>query len=69
MVKHTSELPQRLNEAFEIAVSRRPGPILVDLPNDVTAGVLQQAILTMSALPSLLLAEMQQTVPIKSIAQ
>ncbi|KAJ9380782.1 hypothetical protein DTO063F5_6491 [Paecilomyces variotii] len=69
MVRHTSELPQRLNEAFEIATSGRPGPVLVDLPKDVTAGILRQAIPTTSALPSLPLAEMQQAVPIKTIAR
>lgn len=67
MVKHTSELPQRINEAFEIAMSGRPGPVLVDLPKDTTAGVLRQAIPTASALPSL--PEMQQTIPIKSISR
>jgi len=69
MVKHTSELPQRINEAFEIAMSGRPGPVLVDLPKDTTAGVLRQAIPIASALPSLPLAEMQQNIPIKSIAR
>lgn len=69
MVKHTSELPQRINEAFEIAMSGRPGPVLVDLPKDTTAGVLRQAIPTASALPNLPLAKMQQNIPIKSIAR
>lgn len=53
MVKHTSELPQRINEAFEIAMSGRPGPVLVDLPRNIAAGVLWQAIPAASALPSL----------------
>ena len=44
MVKNTGELPRRINEAFEIATSGRPGPVLVDLPKDVTAGVLRHAI-------------------------
>ncbi|RYP04683.1 hypothetical protein DL764_004299 [Monosporascus ibericus] len=48
-----AELPRRINEAFEIATSGRPGPVLVDLPKDVTAGVLRRAIPTESALPSL----------------
>ena len=44
MVKDIAELPRRINEAFKIATSGRPGPVLVDLPKDVTAGVLRQAI-------------------------
>ncbi|PYH42540.1 acetolactate synthase [Aspergillus saccharolyticus JOP 1030-1] len=52
MVRHVSELPQRINEAFEIATSGRLGPVLVDLPKDVTAAILRKAIPTASALPS-----------------
>lgn len=53
MVKNVAELPRRINEAFEIATSGRPGPVLVDLPKDVTAGILRRAIPTEIALPSL----------------
>ena len=53
MVKNVAELPRRINEAFEIATSGRPGPVLVDLPKDVTAGILRKAIPTESGLPSL----------------
>lgn len=52
MVKSVAELPRRINEAFEIATSGRPGPVLVDLPKDVTAGILQRSIPTESSLPS-----------------
>ncbi|KAI6103589.1 thiamine diphosphate-binding protein [Pisolithus sp. B1] len=41
MVKDITELPRRINEAFKIAASGRPGPVLVDLPKDVTAGILR----------------------------
>ncbi|KIM86225.1 hypothetical protein PILCRDRAFT_816154 [Piloderma croceum F 1598] len=41
MVKDIAELPRRINEAFKIACSGRPGPVLVDLPKDVTAGILR----------------------------
>lgn len=41
MVKDITELPRRINEAFKIAMSGRPGPVLVDLPKDVTAGILR----------------------------
>ncbi|WZH48184.1 thiamine diphosphate-binding protein [Fusarium acuminatum] len=53
MVKNVAELPRRINEAFEIATSGRPGPVLVDLPKDVTAGILRRAIPTETSLPSL----------------
>lgn len=53
MVKNVAELPTRINEAFEIAMSGRPGPVLVDLPKDVTAAILREAIPTASTLPPL----------------
>lgn len=51
MVKDISELPRRINEAFKIATSGRPGPVLVDLPKDVTAGILRNPILINSITP------------------
>ncbi|KAK3306457.1 thiamine diphosphate-binding protein [Chaetomium strumarium] len=53
MVKSVAELPRRINEAFEIATSGRPGPVLVDLPKDITAGVLRRAIPTDTAIPTI----------------
>ncbi|GAM43872.1 acetolactate synthase [Talaromyces pinophilus] len=37
-IKTTEEIPRRIAEAFEIATSGRPGPVVVSLPTDVTAG-------------------------------
>ena len=51
MVKNIAELPRRINEAFEIATSGRPGPVLVDLPKDVTGGILTRPIPMASTLP------------------
>src|ERR1700722_1409484 len=36
LVKDVRELPRVINEAFAIATSGRPGPVLVDLPKDVS---------------------------------
>ncbi|CAG8528222.1 5367_t:CDS:2 [Diversispora eburnea] len=51
MVKDLADLPRRINEAFEIASTGRPGPVLVDLPKDVTAGILKKAIPTQYSIP------------------
>lgn len=52
MVKNIAELPRRINEAFEIAMSGRPGPVLVDLPKDVTGATLNRPIPVSSTLPT-----------------
>src|SRR6204780_322080 len=39
LVKDVRELPRVINEAFTIATSGRPGPVLVDLPKDVTTAI------------------------------
>ncbi|KAG0269699.1 Acetolactate synthase, mitochondrial [Linnemannia exigua] len=52
MVKDIADLPRRINEAFEIATSGRPGPVLVDLPKDVTAAILNKAIPAAPSIPA-----------------
>lgn len=37
LVKHIENLADTLRQAFQIAQSGRPGPVLVDIPKDVTA--------------------------------
>ncbi len=36
MVKHASELPGVIRKAFHIAASGRPGPVVIDIPKDIT---------------------------------
>lgn len=51
-IRKISELPRRINEAFEIASSGRPGPVLVELPLDVTAGILRRPIPQSDVVPA-----------------
>jgi acetolactate synthase-1/2/3 large subunit len=37
LVREANDLPRILNEAFHLATSGRPGPVLVDLPKDVAS--------------------------------
>ncbi|MCY2951333.1 MAG: biosynthetic-type acetolactate synthase large subunit [Planctomycetota bacterium] len=39
LVKDVRELPRLINEAFMVATSGRPGPVLIDLPKDVSTAI------------------------------
>src|SRR5579864_5634462 len=36
MIQHPLEIPRAIHEAFHIAASGRPGPVLVDIPQDLS---------------------------------
>ncbi len=36
MIQHPTEIPRVIHEAFHIARSGRPGPVLIDMPTDLT---------------------------------
>lgn len=38
LVKETNDIPRIIKEAFHISNTGRPGPVLLDLPKDVTSG-------------------------------
>lgn len=50
IVRHTEEIPSLVAEAFDIARSGRPGPVLIDLPKDVAMASCSEP---WAALPSL----------------
>ncbi|SAM00772.1 hypothetical protein [Absidia glauca] len=45
MVKDIADLPRLIDQAFEMAVDGRPGPVLVDLPKNVTSSILKRPVL------------------------
>src|SRR5687768_4139862 len=42
LVKRTDDIPRIVKEAFYIARTGRPGPVLIDIPKDVSEGLLEE---------------------------
>ena len=51
LVKSPGDIPQAIHEAFYIAASGRPGPVLVDIPKDVFIGSAQYSPVSTIHLP------------------
>lgn len=69
LVKKVEDLPRRINEAFYIATSGRPGPVLVDLPKDMTASTLTRAVPTAAHLPGYHIRELGTSAEIEEAAK
>ncbi|GEL08835.1 biosynthetic-type acetolactate synthase large subunit [Salisediminibacterium halotolerans] len=41
-VQSSYEIPRIINEAFHIASTGRPGPVVVDIPKDISAGICEE---------------------------
>jgi len=62
VIRHTADIPRVIAEAFHIATSGRPGPVLVDLPKDV-------GVLTAAPEPVVIAAEQSQPLDEVAIAR
>jgi acetolactate synthase-1/2/3 large subunit len=69
LVKNVRDLPRRINEAFHIATTGRPGPVVVDLPKDMTASVLKEAVRTEPYLPGYHIRELGTSQQIEQAAE
>jgi acetolactate synthase I/II/III large subunit len=52
MVRETNDIPAIVDEAFHIATTGRPGPVLIDIPKDVSSGVFSGTFNTPIYLPA-----------------
>ncbi|MGD0198160.1 MAG: biosynthetic-type acetolactate synthase large subunit [Solirubrobacteraceae bacterium] len=57
MIQHPNELPRTIHEAFHVARTGRPGPVVVDIPQDLSRGDIQY-----EATPEILLPGYQPTI-------
>jgi acetolactate synthase-1/2/3 large subunit len=57
VVRDTADIPRIFAEAFEIARSGRPGPVLIDLPKDITIMTASPGPVTLPARPEPVLDE------------
>jgi len=69
LVKRVEDIPQAINKAFHIATTGRPGPVLVDLPKNVTAAVLNKPVIEKPMLPGYTVRELGTSDQINEVAE
>ncbi len=69
LVKDPHDIPRRINEAFHIATTGRPGPVLVDLPKDVTAAKITRPVFCEPNLPGYHIRELGTSSEIERAAK
>lgn len=70
LVKNTNDIPRITKEAFHICNSGRPGPVLIDLPKDITSGAFTGTTLDPAIdLPGYALPAKPKTADIKKFAK
>ncbi len=69
LIKDVRDIPRRINEAFHIATTGRPGPVLVDLPKDITATVLNEPVSDQVHLPGYHTRELGTSTEIERAAE
>jgi acetolactate synthase I/II/III large subunit len=69
LVKDPHEIPRRINEAFMVATTGRPGPVLVDLPKDVTAAKITRPVHDQPHLPGYHVRELGTSSEIERAAE
>ncbi|MGL4819832.1 MAG: acetolactate synthase large subunit [Bacilli bacterium] len=68
-VRNASDLPRIIREAFHIAATGRPGPVLIDLPKDIAAAVVPYEPVEEISLPGYKFASKPDHVAVRKLVQ
>ena len=69
LVKNVNDIPRVMKEAFHIATTGRPGPVLIDLPKDVTSAECTAEMVDAVDLPGYFIPEKPASEDIKKAAK